>query len=205
MGRRFSAAILAGGSGSRFNGIVKPKIIIGGETIIARILSAMSKIFDEIIIVTNAPSEFEEFGFCKIVCDEIPGSGPLGGIHAALKASSSNAVFVFAGDMPFPDRHIILKMAEGYENYACDALVPRIDGYSEPLHSVYSTSLVNAMEEYLSGGGRIAVVEFLKTVNVSYYDIENSAENLKAFTNINSPEDIIIAEQMLTRSRFNHP
>jgi molybdopterin-guanine dinucleotide biosynthesis protein A len=198
---RISAAILAGGSGSRLGGIMKPKIIIGGEMIISRILSVLTDIFNEIIIVTNAPSDYKEFSLCKIVCDEIPASGPLGGIHTALKASSNNAVFVFAGDMPFPDKHIILKMAEGFDN-ASDALVPRIEDYTEPLHSVYSTSLVNAIEKYLSENGKIAVVDFLKSVNVRYYDFEKSAETMKAFTNVNSPEDIVIAEKRVTPKPF---
>jgi len=199
---RISAAILAGGSGSRFNGIMKPKIIIGGEMIISRMLSVLGNIFTEIIIVTNTPSEFEEFSLCKIVSDEITDSGPLAGIHAALKASSYNAVFVFAGDMPFPNQHIIMKIAEGYENDDCDALVPRIEGYTEPLHSVYSTSLVKAIEEYLSVKDRIAIVDFLKTVNARYCEFEKSAENLKAFTNINSPDDIVIAEKRVTQKPF---
>jgi molybdenum cofactor guanylyltransferase len=195
MVNRISAAILAGGSGSRFNGIIKPKIIIDGKTIISRILSVIGDIFGEIIIVTNTPAEFEEFTFCKTACDEIRGSGPLGGIHAALKSSSNEAVFVFAGDMPFPDPEIIMIMTEAYENGNCDALIPRIGGYIEPLHSVYSTFMVDAIEAHLNRRGGIAVVDFLETVNARYFDFEKSEENLRAFTNINSPEDIAAAEK----------
>ena len=42
--------------------------------------------------------------------DEILGAGPLGGIHAAMKASSNDSIFVFAGDMPFLDKDIIIKL-----------------------------------------------------------------------------------------------
>jgi molybdopterin-guanine dinucleotide biosynthesis protein A len=197
MVERISAAILAGGSGSRFHGVLKPKILIDGEMIISRILSEIRNIFSEIIIVTNSPFEFEEFGFCKTVKDEIIGSGPLGGIHAALKSSSNKAVFVFAGDMPFPDPRIILKMTADYQSEACDALVPMIEEYIEPLHSVYNSSLVTAIENYLANKNGIAVADFIKMINVRYLQFEKSAENLKAFTNINSPEDIVIAEKRL--------
>jgi molybdopterin-guanine dinucleotide biosynthesis protein A len=194
-----SAAILAGGSGSRFNGMIKPKIVIDGELIITRLLSVLTDIFNEIFIVTNTPSEFEEFSFCKIISDEIPVSGPLGGIHAALKASSNEAVFVFAGDMPFPDPQIIRKMIELYEKEICDALIPGIEDYIEPLHSVYSISLVNAIEEHLARKSGIAVVDFVRTINARYLQLEKSAKNIKAFTNINSPEDIVMAEKKVSQ------
>ena len=71
MNGKISGAILAGGAASRFNGRMKSKIIIDGETIISRIISVIRDIFDEIIIVTNNPEEFADFSFCRIVQDEI--------------------------------------------------------------------------------------------------------------------------------------
>jgi molybdopterin-guanine dinucleotide biosynthesis protein A len=197
MAEKISAAILAGGIGSRFHGMIKPKIIIGGEMIISRIISVIRDIFDEIIIVTNTPSEFEEFSFCKIVKDEIVNSGPLGGIHAALKSSSNKAVFILGGDMPFPDKRIIRKVIKAYDNKICDALIPRIEDYIEPLFSVYSVSLVKAIEDHLARNSRIAVADFVRTVNVRYLQLKKSTINNRAFTNINSPEDIIDAGERL--------
>ena len=53
MNGKISAAILAGGAATRFDGRMKSKIIIDGETIISRIISVIRDIFDELIIVTN--------------------------------------------------------------------------------------------------------------------------------------------------------
>jgi molybdenum cofactor guanylyltransferase len=190
MVKRISAAILAGGSGSRFNGMIKPRIVIDGEMILSRILSVLHDIFSEIILVTNTPAEFEEFSFCKIVQDEILNCGPLGGIHVALKSSSAGAVFVFAGDMPYPDKQIIMKMIDSYEDEICDAFIPRIENFIEPLHAIYNISLVNAIENHLVSKKGIAIVDFVKAINVRYLQLEKSEENLKAFTNINSPDDM---------------
>jgi molybdopterin-guanine dinucleotide biosynthesis protein A len=55
MGNRISGVILAGGSNKRFGGITKANVVIDGETIISRIISTISDLFDEIIIVTNKP------------------------------------------------------------------------------------------------------------------------------------------------------
>jgi len=185
-----SAAILAGGKASRFNGIIKPKIVINGEMIISRIISAIRDIFNEIIIVTNTPSEFEEFSFCKIVKDEILNSGPLGGIHAALKASSNEAVFVLAGDMPFPDRQIIMEMIDIYKSRTCDAVIPEKSNMIEPLHAIYSVSLLSAIESYLMEGGNRAVRGFIKDINTYYLNLEDTESTRQAFMNINIPTDL---------------
>ena len=146
MNGKISAAILAGGAATRFDGRVKSKIVIDGETIISRMVSVIRDIFDELIIVTNNPEEFSDFNFCSIVRDEIPGAGPLGGIHAAMKASSNDAVFVFAGDMPHLDREIIIKLVDTYEKYDCNALIPVIEENIEPLHSIYRISLAENLD-----------------------------------------------------------
>jgi molybdopterin-guanine dinucleotide biosynthesis protein A len=200
MDRKISGAILAGGAGSRFNGLMKPKIVIDGVTIISRMLSAMTGIFDEILIVTNNPSEFEEYSFCRIIPDEINNAGPLGGIHSALKASSNEAVFVCAGDMPFLEKRLIIEVIEAYLSAGCDVLIPQIEEFIEPLHSVYNTALVKVLEDYLDNNNSFAVREFIKTLNIRYFPLEGSKENKKAFTNINSPSDIFTAGRTGNRS-----
>ncbi len=194
MVEKISGVVLAGGAGHRFNGRMKPKIIIEGEPIISRILSVIKDIFDEIIIVTNNPEEFEDFDFCTIVQDEIRNAGPLGGIHAAMKISTGNALFVFAGDMPFLDKAIITEMTEVYDNSVHDALIPRINNNIEPLHAIYSTSLAERLETFVYLENSRAVRDFVKLLNVKYHDIDGSEKNNKAFTNINSPSDINLAE-----------
>ena len=93
-----SAAILAGGANKRFNGKTKANIQISGVRIIARTVKILHDIFDDIIIVTNTPEEFKGYSHFNLVPDEIKNVGPLGGIHAALKAAKNDAVFVFASD-----------------------------------------------------------------------------------------------------------
>jgi molybdopterin-guanine dinucleotide biosynthesis protein A len=190
MNVKLSAAILAGGAATRFDGKVKSKIIIDGETIISRIISVLRDLFDELIIVTNNPEEFSYFNFCNIVRDEILNAGPLGGIHAAMKASSNDSVFVFAGDMPFLDRDIIINLLDTYKGSDCDGLIPVIEEYMEPLHAIYRISLAGNLESYLRSNQSFAVRDYIKTLNVRYFKLEDSEGNKIAFTNINSATDI---------------
>ena len=185
-----SAIILAGGANTRFNGIIKSNIVINGKTIISGILSVLKNLFSEIIIVTNTPEEFDAHKNHKMVSDQFLKAGPLGGIHAALKAASGEAVFVLAGDMPLLDKDVILKQADHYNSIKCDILIPRINDSIEPLHEIYNTTITNSLEEYLAGKHNYAVREFIKTQNVSYLQLDENEVNKRAFTNINSPSDI---------------
>lgn len=190
MRNKISGVILAGGKNRRFGGITKANIVIEGKTIISRIVSVIGEIFNDVIIVTNKPEEFREFTHFKIVADQILNAGPLGGIHSALKSTSEDAIFVFAGDMPFPDKTIIADLINEFENGRYDIIVPRIDTDIEPLHALYRKSIVEDLERFLSERKSKAVHDFLKETNVGYFQIAQTEKSRLAFTNINSPEDL---------------
>ncbi len=190
MGSRISGIILAGGAGRRFHGMTKPKILIEGRTIISRITDVINDIFDEIIIVTNSPGEFYEHTGYRIINDRILNIGPLGGIDAALNATSGEAIFIFAGDMPLLDKKIIISQIDFYNSIKCDVLIPRIGEYIEPLHAIYNISVMKPLKAYLAKNNDYAVRDFIKLLDVKYMQLEESDENKNAFTNINSPEDI---------------
>ena len=191
MTNRISGVILAGGSNKRFGGITKANVVIDGETIISRIISTISNLFDEIIIVTNKPKEFQEFIQYKIVEDQYLKAGPLGGIHAALKASSKDAIFVFAGDMPFLNKEIISDQINEFSKRQHDVFIPKVDQLIEPLHAIYRKSVLNHLERFLLEGKSRAVRDFLSEVNVGYLQITKNEKTENAFANINSPSDLL--------------
>ena len=190
MANRISGAILAGGSNKRFGGITKANVVIDGETIISRIISTISDFFDEIIIVTNKPEEFQEYIKYKIVKDQFLKAGPLGGIHAALKTSSEDAIFVFAGDMPFLNKEIISDQINEFNKKEHDVFIPKVDKFIEPLHAIYRKSALNHLERFLLEGKSRAVRDFLSEVNVGYLQMTKNEKTDIAFVNINSPSDL---------------
>ena len=190
MANRISGVILAGGSNKRFGGTTKANVVIGGITIISRMISTIGMIFDEIIIVTNKPEEFREYDQYLIIEDQYLKAGPLGGIHAALKTSSEDAIFVFAGDMPFLDKEIITNQINEFNKTKHDVLIPAVDQFIEPLHAIYRNSVLNDLERFLSEGKSRAVRDFLSEENVGYLQIPNTEKTELAFSNINSPSDL---------------
>lgn len=190
MSLKISGAIITGGENKRFGGLTKAKIVIGGKTIISAQLEILETLFDEIIIVTNTPDIYEDFNRYRIIGDLFRKAGPLGGLHAAMRISSGNAIFAFAGDMPFLNKNIIASQIEEFQAAKCDALVPSISENPEPLHSIYSNSVLRHLEDYLADSKGYSLRDFLKKIDTRYWKLEMSSAVLRSFTNINSPSDL---------------
>lgn len=184
--QNISGVILAGGESTRLGGRNKANFLIGGEKIITKTINLLRSIFDELIIVTNAPHEFEQLTGLIITSDYFKKRGPLGGIHSAMKSSSKEAVFIFAGDMPFLNKRLIFRQIEYFKSLNCDALIPLVNKLREPLHGIYRNLLSDRLEEYLRTQTDFAVREFLDTTDAAYFNPGRSKEVIRAFTNINT-------------------
>ncbi len=190
MPRSISAIILAGGEGKRLRNPVKAKISVGGRPVIDGILEKIDGIFSEIIISSNNPDEFSGYETCSVVTDIYKGAGPLGGIHAAMTFSDSEAFFVLAGDMPFLDRDLILRMTDYFVEKAPVILVPRTGSMSEPLHAIYSRKIRPVIEELISANRNSSVRDLFSPDITEWFDPGTSPAIQRAFTNINTPEDL---------------
>ncbi len=191
---KVSAVILAGGANKRFNGKTKANIQISGVRIIARTIKILHELFDDIIIVTNTPEEFKGYKHYTLVPDEIKNVGPLGGIHAALKVAKNDAVFVFASDMPCISSGIVKKHIEFYNKRKCDAAIPRIKDFKEPLHAIYNKNIFENLNNFLNGANKYSIENFIKDLNVRYHNLDDLEEYRKAFININTPQDLSCME-----------
>ena len=157
--------------------------------IITRTVGLLKPLFSQIILAGWPPDDASPEGTLT-VADNFPGMGPLAGIEAAMKASSSPWLFVFGGDMPWLSGEIIADLAADLLKAPSDVLIPRIDKSIEPLHAIYRCSLHPYLESYLLEGKDTAVRAFFKPLKVRYYDLPRDEKTTKAFTNINSPGDL---------------
>ena len=173
-------------------------MLIAGKPIISWILNAMEGLFDEILIVTNTPEEFKVFSDCRLVPDQFVRVGPIGGIHAALMAASSDVIFVFAGDMPLLNRDLIIRQIEYFKKNNCDILVPIISTNIEPLHAIYNISVNQVLEKQLMDETDYSVRKLFKQLNVNYLELEDSEDTRNSFFNVNTQSDLLLAEKILS-------
>lgn len=186
-----ACSILAGGKNSRLGGKNKALIKIDTFSIIEKNIECMEKLFDEIIIVSNKPQDFAFLNnSIKIVPDLIKNIGPLGGIYTSLYYSKKQSVFITPCDMPFLNVDLINLIIQNYYTCKCDIFAPRINRNIEPLHAIYNKSILEKLYNYIIKTNNYSIRGFYKKVNVHFLDLENNEINNKAFTNINTIDDI---------------
>lgn len=186
--RTVSAVILAGGRNTRMGGRDKALLRVEGQPIIERSISVLREIFQEIVIVTNEARSYNYDGV-TIVKDEIKNIGPLGGIYTGLRHVTGNAGFFTACDMPFLHNGSIRQQIEFFNQFPCDALVPRINAHIEPLHAVYSKILRERIASFIKDTQAYSIKDFLKTINVRYLEFDDTVLSKHCFKNLNTPVD----------------
>lgn len=186
-----ACAILAGGKNTRIGGLNKAFIKIEETNILKKITVTLENIFDEIIIVTNT---YQEYNLLKdkyiITNDKIKNIGPLGGIYSALLQTTKKAIFIVACDMPYLHNDVIQKEINTFNTLNCDAVVPRIGHYVEPLHSIYRKNITDKLYLFIKDHQNYSISNFLKIINVNYLDFEDNDFYKKVFTNINTLKDL---------------
>ena len=206
-----SCIALAGGKSTRL-GRDKITEVIGGKTLLERVLTTLSLFKGEIIIVTSAHATLpplNNYPQVKIVNDIYPDKGSLGGIYTGLLASKSDYNLVVAGDMPFLNTDLLRYMVDIAKGF--DLVAFREDDRFEPLHAVYSKNCVAAIEQLLQRNN-VRIIEILPLVNVRYLkpeEIERFDPRHLSFFNINTEaelrEGIELARRKDTKRRNCHP
>lgn len=188
-----TAAVLCGGE-SRRAGLDKQTLPGADGILPLTIARALRGSFPRVLLVTNRPRLYDGSGF-ELVEDILRGAGPLGGIHAALRACSGDYLFVIAGDMPRPDLGYIGFMMESLGGgQRIDAVATRIGrGMVEPLCAIYSTRCATPIEDFLARGGR-SVGAFLRGLARVAWIEEDEARrfspDLGMFENINTRDEV---------------
>lgn len=201
-----SGVILAGGSSSRM-GSNKALLPHMGGRFIESISRQMEELFEEILLVTNTPEQYQ-FLHCRKVADRHVGMGPLAGIQAGLLDAYNPRILAVACDMPYISGKIIRYLAELDEQ--ADVIIPRTAEGLEPLHALYGKRCLPAIDNVLLSG-RKQIISFFDRVTVREVATDSLPEctqSFSAFRNVNTPEDYyrlreeeLLAGKTVTRLR----
>jgi molybdopterin-guanine dinucleotide biosynthesis protein A len=183
-----AGVILAGGRNSRMGGRDKAFLSVGGQTVFERTLDVLRRCFSQVVVVSNNPEKYRGFNV-EVTADELPGLGPLGGLHAGLGRIRTSHAFVTACDMPFLRPEPILFLVSRLRDP--EAIVPYWDGDIEPLHALDAATLRGRIETAVGQGVR-AIRDFLPRTRAEFLPqavMENVAGAEESFRNVNTPED----------------
>ncbi|MEE9911437.1 MAG: molybdenum cofactor guanylyltransferase [Deltaproteobacteria bacterium] len=181
--------ILAGGKNTRM-GLNKAFLEIDGERLIDKTLNIYRQIFTEIIIVTNDPLSYIEFGDAALVTDIYKAKGPLGGIYTGLFYSKNSHAFACPCDMPFLNKNFIEYLIGQTGKY--DVIVPElVEGY-QPLHAVYSRNCLPSIKRLLLAD-KLKITGFYRDVRVlaiGEEQIRPFDQDGRLFQNLNTPAEL---------------
>jgi molybdopterin-guanine dinucleotide biosynthesis protein A len=183
----FTVAVIAGGKSSRM-GTDKSFVELMGKPIIEHLLGRVADLGQsETILITNRPAEYAHLNL-PMYGDVLPEKGSLGGIYTAIYHSQTPHTLVIACDMPFVNPALLKHMLGLREGF--DVVVPRVDGYPEGLHAVYSRACLDPIRHKLDAD-KLKVIGFYEEVSVHYLDDYQvfDPQGL-SFFNVNTPQEL---------------
>jgi molybdopterin-guanine dinucleotide biosynthesis protein A len=199
-----SAAILAGGRASRFDGRDKSAIVVNGRTILSRQVAELEVLTDDILLV-GSRADVAACPGVRIVADRVADAGPLGGLDAALRAARDEALVLLACDMPFVTRELLahmLKLTAGV-----DIVVPRTERGYHPLCAVYTRACLPALARRLerpfdrrADRSELRMTVLFDDVRVRVVEtgeLERFGDTARLLANVNTPAEFDELESLL--------
>ncbi len=176
--------VLAGGQ-SRRMGMNKAFVEVDGVPMIQRVLNALTACCAQVLVVTKEPEAYRHLGV-RAVADEQPVQTPLAGVCSGLRATATPWAFLAACDLPFLSSEAVRLLAELADGF--EAAAPRVEGRWHPLHAVYSSAALPALERQLASGERrmITALEGLHVRAVSVDELARADPTLRTLDNINT-------------------
>jgi len=189
--------VIAGGLATRYSGIPKGLLEVGGRRILDRVVDSLTEAVGSLpALCANAPDAGSWRPGLAVHPDVVPDVGALGGILTAVETGSP--VVCVAWDMPFVPAALVRALAAGLAD--ADVVIPESDSRSglEPLCAAYGPACGPAIRSSLALGDQRAIgfhqrvrVARLPAATVLMY-----GDPTVLFFNVNAPEDLQQAEAL---------
>lgn len=198
----FPAVILSGGRSSRMG---EPKALLpfGAGRLIDHVAARIRPQVTQVLLNANDPAI--SLTGTLAFADDLEGfQGPLAGIHAALirvqnTVPEATHAFMLPVDCPFFPKDIVAQLASTV-THPQDVALAASDGRMHPVLGLWPLSLAEDLTAWLADPLTLKVRAFLdgKTLRVTEYPMVDTAlGRLDPFFNINKPDDLEHARQLL--------
>ena len=192
------AVVLAGGKGSRMNGVDKGLQLLHSQSLVTH---AIKRLQAQTIAVTaiaiNANRNlrnYQELGFEVWPDEQSDFAGPLAGIMVAMKHCAYPYLLTVPCDTPLFPLNLAEKLTQSLLSNDAEiavAATPDVDGVlrRQPVFCIVKVSLKDSLQNFMAEGGRKigAWTALHQTVIVPF-------EDPKAFSNLNTIEDLRLLE-----------
>jgi len=195
------AVILAGGL-SRRMGTDKSLLNLGGKPLALRIADRLAPQVSEVRL--NAEPGHPLSGLLPIAPDtRADRPGPMAGVLAGMKVfaelpKSPTHVLTVPCDTPFLPDNLVLTLADKLEENTI--VMAASAGRTHPVTALWPIALVKDLEAWLKDPANRRVFDFVarhRSRTVEFETLTTASGQLDPFFNINTPEDLAIAEAMI--------
>ena len=188
--------IAAGGDGSRLGGD-KPNRLLAGERLIDRALIQARNWSCDIAVALRAETALALPPTIPTLTDAETNGGPLSALANALSygvQQRASHVLLIACDMPFLPRNLLTTLLAYADN---GAVIAKSDERLHPACSLWPATAVHSLNDYAATGRRslLGLAE-----RIGFVTAEWSAIPIDPFFNINSNEDLRMAENLLAQN-----
>ncbi|MBF9068237.1 molybdenum cofactor guanylyltransferase [Streptacidiphilus sp. NEAU-YB345] len=155
----FDAVVLAGGAARRLGGEDKPGLVVGGASLLDRVLAACAAAQRTVVVGPERPTARP----VRWTRETPPGGGPVAGLAAGMESVTAEVVVLLAADLPFldaptvhalvaaldphvdADRDVGAGAGAGADGVLLDGVVlVDADGRDQPLAAAYRTAVLRA-------------------------------------------------------------
>lgn len=198
-----TGVILAGGLARRMGGQAKPLIALGEIPILSRVIEVLRPQCASLSLNANTGLHRYQLYQLPILVDATDGFlGPLAGVLAGMDAAAENQPDVnfllsAPGDTPFLPKDLVARLYAAKTQEQASIAVAASGGRAHHTVALWDISLREALRKALNDEGVRAVSEFIarhKKVDVGW-----SLDPYDPFFNVNSPEDLEIAAEILAK------
>ncbi len=197
--------VLAGGRGRRMGNEIKPLARLGNQNLIEHVIELAEPQVSRLVLSVNHHQDRYGYLNLPLVTDHIePGSGPLSGIVSSMlwltendEVQSQDFIACFPADVPRFPTDAVKVLVQSTDVSGSDAAVYEADGQIQPLFSIWRFSLLGVLSKLLKSGAKGPRL-VLPSINHSIVKI-NTVHSLE-FLNINSPEELAFAQNLVNDS-----
>ena len=204
------AVVLAGGAAQRMGGGDKPLRLLAGQPLLAHVLARVSPQVSRVALNANGdPERFAGYGL-PVVPDSVGAgdaeelAGPLAGVLAGLEHMREAAwVLSVPGDAPFLPEDLVARLLEaaGGQEIAMAASPDETGRLRDhPVAALWRPSLAGALRAALEQEGLRKIAAFTERYGCVRVSWGLDPVFGDPFTNLNTPEDLAAAEEVLSMS-----
>jgi molybdopterin-guanine dinucleotide biosynthesis protein A len=199
-----AGVLLAGGLSRRMGGSEKCLLPLGGKPLLLHVLDrARGQVTSLMLSANGDPSRFAAFDL-SVHEDVVPGhAGPLAGILTGFEwaAQIPGCVWLasFATDAPFLPRDLVFRLREAAEGAGADIALARSGGQVHPVFGLWRVGLEADLRHALVDEKIHRIRRWTERHLLAYAEFET--EPVDPFFNINAPEDLARAEELLGQGR----